>query len=122
MPGYLRAVPDFADDTTTEVERRITPLKVISLVEAGMWVLAAIFWVVGSRVAQLLLWSVHGTIAMAFAGMVLITYRAFGWSGRFAVLVVVTGPIGALVVFFRLRRDQSGIHAREQARLRTSTP
>ena len=36
----------------------------------------------------------------------------------FTVLAVVTGPIGALIVFERVRRDEPAIHAREQAALR----
>src|SRR5579883_217963 len=110
-------MPDFAGDTTTELERKLAPMKIVSLVEAGMCALAAVFWAIGSRVAQLLLWSAHGTVVMAFAGMVLFGFRPLGWSVRFAVFAVLTGPIGAIAVFLRLRREEPAIHAREQARI-----
>jgi cytochrome c oxidase subunit IV len=111
-------VVEYEGDKTTELERRLTPLKVVSLVEAAMWLLAAVFWMLGSRPAQLVLWSMHGMVVVAFAGMVLLIYRPLGWSTRFAVFAVLTGPIGAVVVFFRLRRESPAIHAREQAALR----
>jgi hypothetical protein len=108
---------EYEGDTTTELERRLAPLKIVSLVEAAMWAFAAVFWMIGSRAAQLLLWSMHGMVVCAFAGMVLLIYRPIGWSFRFAVATILTGPIGALAVFARLRREEPGIHAREQAAL-----
>jgi len=109
---------EYEGDTTTELERRLGPLKVVSLVEVAMWLLAAVFWLLGSRPAQLLLWSMHGMVVCVFAGMVLLIYRALGWSLRFAVLTVLTGPVGAGVVFARLHREEPAIHEREQAALR----
>lgn len=108
---------DFADDTTTELERKLGPLKVVSLVEAGMWVAAAAFWVAGNRVGQLLLWSIHGTIAMCFAGMVLLIFRKLDWSPQFAAISILSGPVGALLVYERLRREEPEIRARERQRL-----
>ena len=108
----------YADDTTTELERRLGPLKIVSLVELGMWLLAAAFWAMGSGPAQLVLWSMHGMVVCAFIGMVLLIRRPLGWSMPFTVLAVATGPIGALVVFERVRRDEPAIHEREQAALR----
>ena len=109
---------EYEGDATTELERRLGPLKIVSLVEVAMWVGAAAFWMIGSRPAQLLLWSMHGMVVVAFAGMVLLIYRALGWSLRFAALAILTGPVGALMVFARLRREEPAIHAREQAALR----
>ena len=109
---------EYEGDATTELERRLGPLKVVSLVEVAMWAAAAAFWLLGSRVAQLLLWSMHGMVVVAFAGMVLLIYRALGWTLRFAALAILTGPVGALMVFARLRREEPAIHARAQAALR----
>ncbi|GAC1313838.1 MAG: hypothetical protein NVSMB12_06050 [Acidimicrobiales bacterium] len=108
---------DFADDTTTELERKLGPLKVVSLVEAAMWFAAAAFWLTGNRIAQLLLWSVHGTVAMCFAGMVLLIFRKLGWSPQFAAISILSGPMGALLVYQRLRREEPEIRARERQRV-----
>ena len=64
-----------------------------------------------------MLGSMHGLVVCGFAGMVLLIFRPLGWSLRFALLTILTGPIGALVVFERVRREEPAIHAREQAAL-----
>ena len=107
---------DFADDPTTELERRLAPLSVVSVLETFSYVSLLFFWLSGNRVGTLLLGSVHGMIVMAFAGMVLLIFRPVGWSLRFALVVIITGPIGALVVFERLRREAPAIRARERRR------
>ncbi|MHB8466865.1 MAG: DUF3817 domain-containing protein [Acidimicrobiales bacterium] len=107
---------DFADDTTTELERRLGPLKVVSIVESCTYVALLAFWIGGSRVGTLLLGSMHGMVVMAFAGMVLLIFRPLGWSLPFALFAILTGPIGALTVFERLRREEPAIRAREQSR------
>lgn len=109
---------DFADSPTTELERRLTPLRVVSIVETCTYVFLLFFWLSGNRVGTLLLGSMHGIVVCAFAGMVLIIFRPLGWSLRFAIGAIVSGPIGALVVFERLRREGPAIHAREQAKHR----
>jgi hypothetical protein len=110
-------MPEFADATTTELERRLGPLKVVAVVESLTYVSLLYFWLSGNRVGTLLLGSMHGMVVCAFAGMLLLIFRAVGWSLPFVVFAIVTGPIGAAVVFERLRRDGPAIHAREQAML-----
>jgi hypothetical protein len=109
-------VADFADSPTTELERRLGPLRVVSIVETCTYLGLLYFWLSGSRVGTLLLGSMHGMVVCAFAGMLLLIFRPLGWSLRFTILAIVTGPIGALVVFERVRREAPAIHAREQAR------
>ena len=113
--GSVVAMADFADSPTTELERRLGPLKVVSVVESFTYVFLLYFWLSGNRVGTLLLGSMHGMVVCAFAGMLLLIFRPLGWSLRFAILAVLTGPVGALVVFERVRREEAGIHAREQA-------
>lgn len=106
---------DFADDTTTELVRRLGPLKVVSLVETCTYLALLAFWIRGSRIGTLLLGSMHGMVVMAFAGMVLLIFRPLGWTLRFALFAILTGPIGALLVFERVRREEPAIRARERA-------
>lgn len=110
---------DFADSPTTEVERRLGPLKVVAVVESVTYLALLMFWLSGNRVGTLLLGSMHGMVVCAFAGMLLLIFRSLGWSLGFAVFAILTGPIGALVVFERVRREEPAIHAREQASLRS---
>jgi hypothetical protein len=111
-------MPDFADATTTELERRLGPLKVVAIVESCTYVFLLYFWLSGNRVGTLMVGSMHGMVVCAFAGMLLVIFRALGWSLRFVIFAIVTGPIGAAFVVARLRRDEPAIHAREQASLR----
>ena len=111
---------DFVDgpeDGSTELERRLGPLKVVSIVEGCTYAGLLFFWLSGNRVGTLLLGSMHGMVVMAFAGMVLLIFRQLGWSLVFALLAIATGPIGALLVFLRLRREEPAIRARERARV-----
>jgi len=108
---------DFADATTTELERRLGPLKVVSIVESFTYLFLLYFWLSGNRIGTLMLGSMHGIVVCLFAGMVWFIFRKLDWSLPFAIFTVVTGPIGALVLFVRLRREEPDIHAREQARL-----
>jgi hypothetical protein len=110
-------VVDFADSPTTELERRLGPLKVMSLVETCTYACLLVFWLSGNRVGTLLVGSMHGMVVLAFAGMLLLIFRPLGWSLLFTVLAIVTGPIGALAVFERVRREGPAIHAREQAKV-----
>ncbi len=107
---------DFADSPTTELERRLGPLKAVSVVEALTYVSLLFFWVSGNRTGTLLLGSMHGMVVCAFAGMLLLIFKPLGWSLPFTVLAILTGPIGALIVYARLRREEPAIHAREQAK------
>jgi hypothetical protein len=49
--------------------------------------------------------SVHGMIFTAFALMMLNIFRPMGWSWRFLVVSIVAGPVGALIVYERVRRE-----------------
>jgi hypothetical protein len=112
------AVPYFPDEQTTELERRLGPLKTVSIVEAFTYMALLAFWVSGNWVGTLMVGSMHGLIVCAYAGMVLLIYRPLGWSLPFALLTILTGPVGALLVYVRLRQEEPAIHAREQAKIR----
>ena len=48
------AVPDFADSTTTELERKLVPLRWASLTETVTYCVLFYFWVTGNRPGLLL--------------------------------------------------------------------
>ena len=112
---------DFADESSTELERRLGPLKVVATIEGCTYAGLLFFWLSGNRVGTLLLGSMHGMVVMAFAGMVLLIFKPLGWSLWFALLAIATGPIGALAVFARLRREEPAIRARERAKRAQAT-
>jgi Domain of unknown function (DUF3817) len=98
-------VPDFADSTTTELERKLVPLRAVALIETVTYCVLFFFWVTGNRPGRLLMGSLHGMVFLAFSAMVLGVRADMGWSWKYAVAVIVLGPIGAVMVYARLRRE-----------------
>jgi hypothetical protein len=99
-------VPDFADDPVTEAERMAKALKVMSLVETASYLLLAYFWLVAeSDTGTAVMGSIHGIVWMAFVAMVVLIKPKIGWTWPYVALVIVTGPIGGLLVFARLQME-----------------
>jgi integral membrane protein len=98
-------VPDFADSTTTELERKLAPLRVVALTETVTYVVLFFFWVTGNRPGRLLMGSVHGMVFLAFAAMVLGVRADMRWTWKYAAAAIILGPVGALMVYSRLRRE-----------------
>lgn len=98
-------MPDFADDPTSELERKAKALSVVALVETLTYLLLVYFWLVVPSIAgKAIVGSVHGMVWMTFCAMVLMITPPMRWSWWYSVVVIVTGPIGALMVWTRLRR------------------
>jgi hypothetical protein len=98
-------MPDFADDTTTELERKAATLRWISAIETVTYVVLFVFWQAGSDIGTALFGSIHGMVFLAFAGMLVGIRQAMGWTWGYVALGIVLGPVGAVLVFARLRRD-----------------
>ena len=46
----------------------------------------------------------HGLVWLAFVAMTVIIRADIGWTWAYTALVVLTGPIGGVLVFMRIRR------------------
>jgi hypothetical protein len=104
--GYLLGVTDFADDPVTEAERMAKALKIMALVETVTYLLLAYFWLIAqSDTGKKVVGSVHGMVWLAFVAMVVIIKPKLGWSWGYVALVVLTGPIGGVLVFARLQME-----------------
>jgi integral membrane protein len=102
----LGRVPDFADDPSSELERKAKALSIVSLVETVSYLLLFYFWQIGkSDAGTAIVGSVHGMIWLTFCAMVIMITPAMRWSWWYTALAIVTGPVGALLVWFRLRRE-----------------
>ena len=99
---------DFADSTTTELERKIPPLRVVALTETVTYCVLFFFWVTGNRPGRLLMGSAHGMVAMAFAAMVIGVRADLRWTWKYALAAIGLGPIGSLMVYARLKREGPG--------------
>lgn len=98
-------MPDYADDTSSELERKAKALMVASVVETFTYLLLAYFWLIAQNdVGVAITGFFHGLIWMAFVAMTVIIRPDIGWTWEYTALVVVTGPVGGLLVFTRLRQ------------------
>jgi Domain of unknown function (DUF3817) len=99
-------VTDFAGDTTTELQRKARALSVVALIETCSYLLLFYCWQIAkSDAGTAIVGSLHGMIWLAFCAMVIMIRPALHWTWLYCVVVIVTGPIGALLVWARLRRD-----------------
>ena len=77
----LRAVPDFADDPTTELERKARALSVDRAHRDVTYCLLFYFWIIDPNDAgKAIVGSIHGMIWLAFCAMVIMITRT--WVGR----------------------------------------
>ena len=97
----------------TELERKVASLRWVCLVETATFILLWMFIFAGNAIGKGLLGSAHGMTFLAFAAMTFGVHKPMGWTRAYLVAVVVLGPIGALMVYERLRR---GIPAEALAR------
>lgn len=49
--------------------------------------------------------AIHGLLFLAYAYLVWVDHEELGWGRWFAIGSIVTGPVGAIVVLEKLRRD-----------------
>jgi hypothetical protein len=98
-------VPDFADDQSSELERKAKALKFMALFETVTYLVLAYFWlVVPSTAMKAVVGFFHGLVWMAFVAMTVIIRPDIGWTWGYTALVVLTGPIGGVLVWWRLRQ------------------
>ena len=66
-------MPDFADDTSSELERKATALKYVALLETVTYLLLAYFWLIAPNDAmKAVVGFFHGLVWMAFVAMTVI--------------------------------------------------
>ena len=96
---------DFAGDETTELQRKARALSVVALVETCSYLLLFYFWQIAkSDPGTAIVGSIHGMIWLAFCAMVIMIAPALSWTWLYCAVVIITGPVGALLVWARLRR------------------
>ena len=103
--GTVAIVPDFLDDPSSELERKSKALSVMALLESVTYCVLFYFWIIAPSVAgKALAGFVHGLVWLAFVAMTVIIRPDIGWSWGYTALVILTGPIGGILVFIRIRR------------------
>jgi len=96
---------DFADDPGGELRRKARALQWVAIAETAGYVFLLAFMLLDNRIGVRLVGSVHGTIFLAFAAMVIMIAQDMHWSWWYVAFVIVTGPLGCILVYERIRRD-----------------
>jgi nitrate/nitrite transporter NarK len=97
---------EYAGDPHTELDRKAEQLKWVAFLETLSYVLLFVFWavlhnVIGTKIMGFF----HGWIFLAFATMMIFIAKPMHWTWKFVAVGLLTGPIGALLVYERIRRD-----------------
>jgi integral membrane protein len=97
---------EYADDTRSELDRKAQQLKWVAFIESISYVLLFLFWAIlrigiGTKVMGFF----HGWIFLAFAAMVIFIAKPMHWTWKFVLVALLTGPLGAILVYERIRRD-----------------
>ena len=109
----LRGVPDFADDPTTELERKARALSWVALTETATYLVLFYFWIVNPNAAgKAITGSIHGMVWLTFVAMVVMITSDMRWSWKYSIAVIVLGPIGGFMVWERIRREGVPEHRR----------
>ena len=87
----------------------VTRLRLVALLETVSFLALLLMMVAGNDSGVSAVGLLHGLLFLWYALLVLSDRNEMGWSWAFAVLVIATGPIGAIIVLERLRRDDRAV-------------
>jgi hypothetical protein len=92
-------------DRHTRFVRKIGWLRWTAVVETGSYLALLWAWLGGHPVLTGVIGSAHGMIWTGFVAMLLEARKPMRWSWAWVAAAIVTGPIGAVLVYERLRRQ-----------------
>jgi integral membrane protein len=82
-------------------------LAAVSILETLSFIALLAAMVLGSDGGVSVIGAVHGMLFLGYAFLVFRDRKLLGWTTGFMILVIVTGPLGAIVVLERLRRERA---------------
>ena len=98
-------MPDFADDPKTELERKAEQLKWVALIETTTYILLFALEILDNVPATKITGFFHGWIFIVFAVMVVWIWPSMGWRWYWIPLALLTGPVGGILLYEKIRRD-----------------
>jgi integral membrane protein len=82
----------------------VARLRLVSLLETASFLALLTMMAIGSEGGVSVVGLVHGLLFLWYAVLVLSEREELGWTWTFAVVAIITGPVGAILVLERLRR------------------
>jgi hypothetical protein len=101
----VSAPGEIVTDPHAEFVRKIGWLRAVAIVETVSYLLLLWAWLGHHPILTAAIGSLHGLIWTGFVAMLLEARRPMGWTWAWVVAAVVTGPVGAVLVYERLRRQ-----------------
>ena len=93
--------------TTSNRANAASQLRLVSILETISFIGLLFMMLTGNEGGVSILGMIHGLLFLAYAVIVLKDRDVFGWTPAFTAVAILTGPIGAILVLERLRRDPS---------------
>lgn len=89
------------------MSRTTTTVVWLSITETISFLALLAMMATGNEAGVSVVGMIHGLLFAAYALVVWFQREELGWSTRFAVLAILTGPIGAIIALERIRRDRA---------------
>ena len=86
-------------------EKAASQLRLVSILETLSFVGLLVMMFTENEGGVSVLGMIHGLLFLAYAIIVLKDRDVFGWTPAFTAVAILTGPIGAILVLERLRRE-----------------
>ena len=93
--------------TTNTRSTAVGRLRLISILETLSFIGLLFMMFTENETGVSILGMIHGLLFLAYAIIVLKDREIFGWSLGFTTVAILTGPLGAILVLERLRREPS---------------
>ena len=89
------------------ITNKVNRLRITSILETISFVVLLAMMVTGNEAGVSVAGAIHGLLFLAYAILVWFDHDDFGWTTIFAIISLITGPLGAILVLERLRRVES---------------
>ncbi|MDQ3609996.1 MAG: DUF3817 domain-containing protein [Actinomycetota bacterium] len=83
-----------------------TTLRWVALLETVSFIGLLGAMLAGSEAGVSALGAVHGALFLTYMGALYVTREQLAWSMGYVALAILTGPVGAILVLERLRRER----------------
>ncbi|HVM34815.1 MAG TPA: DUF3817 domain-containing protein [Actinomycetota bacterium] len=89
----------------TTINGSVARLRLVSLLETISFLALLTMMASESEAGVSVVGLVHGLLFLGYAVLVLSEREELGWTWTFAIVAIITGPVGAILVLERLRRE-----------------
>lgn len=90
--------------TDKDARTKARRLALVSILETVSFLALVAAMLLESEGGVSVLGAIHGVLFLGYAILVWVDHEDLGWTSAFALVSIVTGPIGAILVLERIRK------------------